>query len=901
MENRIIVIDGNSLMNRAYFAIQTPMKTKEGITTHGIYGFLNMLAKIEKDYPYTHIVVTFDKKAPTFRHIQYQDYKANRKSMPDDLKEQFPILKDILNAMNIQIVELEGFEADDLIGTIARISEEEGLSPLIITGDKDALQLASEKTKVLITKTGISKFEIYDKEEMIRKYGLTPTQFIDLKALMGDKSDNIPGVAGIGEKTGIKLLLEYKTLENLLNSLDQLKGKVKETLQENKMTAIMSQKLATIHRFVPIDINISDYAVKEPDFQKLKEIYTKLEFKVFLKKLPSEYKAEPLVKNSTAKLVHKERKYINLNNRDDISRFISESKNEIYIHLFSDGGRKAEPQVYGIGIMSSKEVAYIDCESDLEIFDDLIEILSNEKVALKGHFLADVYYVFLNRIYNSKKLKKRLNINDGFYFNSADDSAISSYVLNPNNSKYELKNIYFEIFGEEIDEKALDVSEQISLLEDNEKYFSVCAYIADVLDAIFENHKDRLAREELENIYKNVELPLIEVMASMSAYGFSVEPAVLNEIGNSLNIKIGELVSKIHELAGENFNINSTQQLGIILFEKLGLKSLKKTKTGYSTSADILEKIKDSHPIIPLILEYRTLSKINSTYIEGLLPLIGTDNKIHANFQQTATATGRISCIEPNLQNIPIRQELGRNVRKAFVPCDGYVLTGADYSQIELRILAHLSNEPHLIEAFQNGLDIHKITASKVFKTPLSEVTNLQRSNAKAVNFGVIYGMSGFGLSEELSIDIKTAGEYIKEYFAENPKVADLMQTLKKEVKEKGYATTILGRKRYISEINSANFMVRQAGERLAMNTPIQGSAADIIKLAMINTYRALVCENNAARLILQIHDELIIETPKEYEERSKEILKNAMENAAKLNVNLEVDIHTAYDWYGLK
>lgn len=900
MENRIIIIDGNSLMNRAFFAIQTPMITKDGITTHGIYGFLNMLSKIEKDYPYTHIVVTFDKKAPTFRHEQYDKYKANRKSMPNELATQFPILKDILSAMNIKMLEMEGFEADDLIGTVARISEEEGLYPLIITGDKDALQLASDKTKILITKTGISKFEIYDKDEMLKKYGLTPTQFIDLKALMGDKSDNIPGVAGIGEKTGIKLLQEYGSLENLLNSLDELKGKTKERLEEDKMVALMSQKLATIHRFVPLDIDVNDFAAQKINYEKLKEIYTKLEFNAFLKKFPKEYLTDGKEEKADVTLVRKQRKYVTLDTAAEIRSFLKKSS-EIYIYPFADISRKSAPIVYGIGVMSQNEVAYMDFMLKPELLDELIEILINEKVAIKGHFLTDCYYIFLYRIYNSHELKKRLNIKDGYYFNTASDSAISAYVLNPSQSKYDLESVYFECFGAKLDMKILDVSDQISLLEDNLKYFDACSYVADVLDMILENHKLRIEENKLENIYRNIELPLIEVMASMSAYGFTLRPEILDEIGGLLNKEIAELTRKIYELAGEEFNINSTQQLGIVLFEKLGLKASKKTKTGYSTSADILEKIRESHPIIPLILEYRTLSKINSTYIEGLLALVSDDGKIHANFQQTATATGRISCTEPNLQNIPVRQEIGRSVRKAFVPCDGYVLTGADYSQIELRILAHLSSEPHLIEAFREGLDIHKITASKVFNVPLSEVTKEQRGNAKAVNFGVIYGMSGFGLSEELSIDIKTAGSYIKDYFDTNPEVYKLMSNLKTEAKEKGYASTIFGRKRYIPEINSPNFMVRQAGERLAMNTPIQGSAADIIKLAMISTYRSLLSKDSGARLILQIHDELIIEVPSGLEEEYKEILRHDMENATELQVKLEVDIHTANDWYGLK
>ncbi len=900
MEKRIIIIDGNSLMNRAFFAIQTPMRTKDGITTHGIYGFLNMLSKIEKDYPSTHIVVTFDKKAPTFRHEQYTQYKANRKPMPDDLASQFPILKEILAAMNIKMIEKEGFEADDLIGTIARISEEEGLKPLIITGDKDALQLVSDKTEVLITKTGISKFEIYDENEMLKKYGLTPLQFIDLKALMGDKSDNIPGVAGIGEKTGIKLLVDYGSLENLLNSLDELTGKTKERLEENKSTALMSQKLATIHRFVPLDIHISDFSIKQPDYKKLKEIYTKLEFKAFMKKLPADSQSEH-TEDKAFELVRKTRNYVKLENKEEIGNFLGEINDFVYIHCFSDENHKALPTVYGIGIMSTNKVGYMDCQGNLSLLYDLIEILNIKNTPLKGHFLSNCYYVFLSYIYSFEELRNRLNISNGSYFNSAGDSAVTGYVLNPNLNKYDLKNVYFDTFNVELDMKAFDISGQISLLDVTNIYFEVCSYIADVLDPLFENHEQKIKDEKLENIYFQIELPLIEVMASMSAHGFRVKRHILEEIGSALEKELATLTENIHTLAGENFNINSTQQLGTILFEKLKLKSSKKTKTGYSTSADILEKIKNSHPIIPLILKYRTLSKINNTYVEGLLPLISTDEKIHASFQQASTSTGRISCTEPNLQNIPIREEIGRNIRKAFVASSNCKLIGADYSQIELRILAHLSGEPHLLEAFEHGDDIHKITASKVFGVSLKEVTNTQRSNAKAVNFGVIYGISGFGLSEELGIDVKTASSFIKDYFDTNPNVATLMENLKKSAKEKGYTETILGRKRYIPELVSANFMVRQAGDRLAMNTPIQGSAADIIKIAMINTYQNLLKENNGTRLILQIHDELIIEAPTEFEAKAKELLKNSMEKAIELKVKLEVDIHVSDDWYGLK
>lgn len=902
MDNRIVIIDGNSLMNRAFFALKTNMSTKDGFPTNGIYGFLNMLTKIGKDYPYTHIAVAFDRKSPTFRHKEYAEYKAGRKPMPDDLSLQFPVLKEILDAMNIKMLEMDGFEADDLIGTLSKIARDEDFESLIITGDKDALQLADDKTKILFTKVGISSFDLYDEAAIIEKYGLTPSQFLDLKGLMGDTSDNIPGVPGIGEKTGIKLLLEYKTLENVLNNTHKLKGKLKENIEENQMLALMSKKLATIHRNVPIGAELKDFEKKEFNYDELRSIYKRLEFKSFLKNFPEEKKdsAEEIIKNKF-NITRKERHFKKIENTEELELFLSDLS-EIYIKCFSDNNKNDLPFVDGIGIMSSNSVVYLDCSSNRELLFAFIRIICNNKIGIKGHFISDCYYIFLRYIYSDDKLRQSLETKDGHYFNTIGDSAIISYVLNPSMTKYGLSDVFFSIFNEQLDISKLEIESGINLFQDEKDiYFKPLSYFADLIDAIFEYREEEIIKNDLSYVYRQIELNLIEVMASMGAYGISLIPEVLKNIGSALKEKIHFLTEEIHSLAGESFNINSTQQLGIILFEKLGLKAPKKTKTGYSTSAEVLEKIKNKHEIIPLILEYRTLSKINSTYVDGFLPHVGKDGKVHANFLQAVTATGRISCTDPNLQNIPIRQEEGRQVRKAFVPSEGYIFTGADYSQIELRVLAHISEEPHLIEAFNQGVDIHKMTASKVFGVPLNEVSSLQRSNAKAVNFGVIYGMSGFGLSEELNIDIPTATSYIKDYFENNPKVADLMNSLKDNAKNTGYVSTIFGRKRYIPSINSSNFMMRQSGERLAMNTPIQGSAADIIKIAMVKVYQGLLKENMEARLILQIHDELIVEAKEEIVERAKDLLRKSMEEAVKLNIKLEVDIHTAKDWYELK
>ncbi|MBN7772430.1 DNA polymerase I [Clostridium aminobutyricum] len=914
MEKRIVIIDGNSLINRAYYAMQRPMITKEGLYTQGVYGFLNMLAKIKNDYEPGYIVVAFDKKAPTFRHLEFDAYKAGRKQMPTELAMQMPILKDALDALNIKMVELEGFEADDLIGTIAKEAERSDLEPLIITGDKDALQLATDKTKVLITKKGISEFELFDENSFHEKYGFTPLQFIDYKGLMGDQSDNIPGLPGVGEKTAQKLILEFGSIENLIANTEQISNeKLRVKVEENAQLATMSKMLATIHTNVPIDMDFSQYLSEEPDYEKLIEIYTKLEFNSFLKKLKNTNlneakkinQGEATGEDEAAGSPRNQRKSLIVCSEAELADVLSKLKEqeEILLKVYSDKNHRNIPLVYGIGITSTEFVIYVTCNQDEAIIPTLLRTIVEKQLKIIGYYLIYDYYALL-----SNCLHDGFHVTaskEGYVFNTVFDCAIAGYVLEPSKSNYDLKTIVYETLHIEMEneDEFISANGQMSLLADtSESYLAYTEKWAQAIEDIRFIQQNRLKHEDLEEVYYTIELPLIEPMASMEVYGFKLDKHELITAGESIALQIHELTAKIHELAGEEtFNINSPSQLGVILFEKMGLPAGKKTKTGYSTNAEILERIKDEHEIIPFILEYRMLSKLKSTYIDGLLPLVHEDGRIHAHFQQTVAATGRLSCTEPNLQNIPIRQELGRKLRKAFVPKEHFTLIGADYSQIELRILAHMSDEEHLIHAFNNHEDIHRATASRVFGIPEDDVTLLQRSNAKAVNFGVIYGMSGFGLSEELNITRKEAEKYINEYFKTNPKVKEFMDSQIEFCKQNGYVTTLMGRKRTIHEINASNYMVRQLGERLAMNSPIQGSAADIIKLAMIKVYRELNKRGTQSRLILQVHDELIIETAQDEAEEIKELLAACMESAMSLKIKLAVEVNQGKNWYELK
>ena len=887
MEKTIVIIDGNSLINRAYYAMQRPMITKEGIYTQGIYGFLNMLNKIEKDYEPGYITVAFDLKAPTFRHLEYKEYKAGRKKMPPELAMQMPLLKDVLTALNIKILEMEGFEADDIIGTVAREAEEQGLEPLIITGDKDELQLATEKTKVVITKRGTTQFEIYDHQAMVDKYGFTPAQFIDFKGLMGDPSDNIPGLPGVGEKTAQKLILEYGSVENLIANTEKItRKKLRETIEENVQLAVMSKRLATINTQVPIEINFDQFLLEDPDYDKLIEIYTKLEFNSFLKKLDQ----NAVKQMGTEASLNLEAIEVSiLSSAEEVEKL--QLCQPITIKALGDHNHKAKPKIYGIGILLTESAyCYLNCEKE-GVLEAFISLLNREKPVLRGHDLKDDYYMLFH--YGMAACVS------GF------DTAVGQYVLDSGRSNYELKTLAYEYFHEslESEKEFFEATGQEDLFSDRAASYSQyclkwCAAAASLIPVM----EEKIKAADLEKVFYDVELPLIEVMASMEYEGVRADRDELARLGEIITGQVEIITQRIYQLAGEEFNINSPAQLGPILFEKLGLTAGKKTKRGYSTSAETLERIIEEHEIVPLILEYRTLTKLNSTYIEGLLPLIDDGGKIHAHFNQTVTATGRISCTEPNLQNIPIRQAFGRQLRKAFVPSDPeHTLVGADYSQIELRVLAHMARDPVLIEAFNNGEDIHRTTAANVLGVPREEITIEERSRAKAVNFGVIYGMSAFGLSTELHITRKDADEYIKAYFEKHAAVKAFMDEQVRLCREHGYVSTILGRKRYINEISASNYMARQVGERLAMNSPIQGSAADIIKIAMIKVYGALRKAGLKSKLILQVHDELIIDTRKEEQEAVEKLLVENMESAVELKARLTADLNQGDSWYDLK
>ena len=885
MGEKIVIIDGNSLINRAYYAMQRPMITREGIYTQGIYGFLNMLGKIRDDYAPEYLTVAFDLKAPTFRHLEYKDYKAGRKPMPPELAMQMPILKDVLGAMNIPILELEGFEADDIIGTVARLGEEKGLEPLIVTGDKDALQLATDVTKVLITKKGVTDFELFDHGKMIERYNLTPVQFIDLKGLMGDSSDNIPGIPGVGEKTGIKLLEQFGSIENMLANTEQIEREsLRNKVEENAQLAIMSKQLATINRFVPIEFEFESLREEEPDYDRLIELYQKLEFNSFLKrlKMPS---AETKKTESAAPL-QVEKTIIRA--PEELDALTALTRKEVFIKVFGDYGHVRKPEVQGIFLMDEERAFYVDC---LHISpEEAAQAVNHLNLSLSGHDIKDDVFSLMS-----------YGMTD---FNISFDTAIAEYVLDVSRSKYDLKTLALEKLHQDIPDQNEFVSGigQIDMFSDNSAaYLDYGVLLGSITMAVRRCQEPKIKEKSLEKVLYDVELPLIEVLASMELSGVRADKGFIDEFGLQLKEKIQLLELQIYDLAGTQFNINSPVQLGEILFEKLQLPSGKKTKRGYSTSADILEKIKDKHPVVPAVLEYRNLTKLNSTYVEGLKPLIAADGRIHAHFQQTVTATGRISCTEPNLQNIPIRQELGRKLRSAFEAEKGCTLVGADYSQIELRVLAHLSQDENLIDAFNNGEDIHRMTASRVLGIPAEQITVADRSRAKAVNFGVIYGMSGFGLSEELNITRKEAEAYIEEYFKKHEKVKAYMDEQIANAKKTGYSETILGRKRAIHEITASAYMVRQLGERLAMNSPIQGSAADIIKLAMLKVYGELKEKHPDAKLILQVHDELIIEAPDDELDEIKELLVRNMESAMSLSVKLAAEVNTGHTWYDLK
>lgn len=886
---KLMIIDGNSLLYRAFYALP-PLTTRDGIYTNGVYGFLTMFYKVIEEYKPEYITVVFDKKGPTFRHEEYEDYKAGRIKTPNELSLQFPILKDILDALNITRYELDGFEADDLAGTIAKLGEESGLEVIALTGDRDYLQLASKTTKILLTKKGITDMEIYDYDAVLERYELTPLQFIDLKGLMGDKSDNIPGVPSVGEKTGIKLLKQYDSIDGIYENICNISGKLKEKLIEYRHQAFMSKRLSQIITNIPLNIDMEEMKVKEPNSEELYEIYQRLEFKNFIDRIDSN-----LIKENEKTREKLEYKIIaTLEDSKEIFENIKRS-GEMTFKLINEGS-SLKGEILGLALKyNSENNYYINFEQIdiVEFFQEIKDILENNEIKKIGHNIKEEIIMLLRYGIDLKGV--------GF------DSMIGQYLINPSQSNYELEVLAREYLKIEIasEEDLLGKGKKKKNFKELE-IEELASFFIDRVDSIY-NIKFTIEKiieeQDMEELFYEVEIPLTSVLADMEYRGFTVDKERLMSLGDNFEKRIEKLTNEIYEYAEGEFNINSPKQLGDILFNKLELPVIKKTKTGYSTNAEVLEKLNDSHPIIAKITEYRQIVKLKSTYVDGLINLIDEEtHKVHSSFNQTITTTGRISSTEPNLQNIPIRTEEGREIRRVFIPnSSDYTLVDADYSQIELRVLAHISDDPKLKEAFFTDEDIHTKTASEVFGVALEDVSPTMRSNAKAVNFGIIYGISDFGLSRDLNIGRKEAKKYIDNYLSNYIKVKEFMENIVKEGKKNGYVDTILNRKRYLPELNSRNFNIRSFGERMAMNTPIQGSAADIIKVAMVRVYSEFKERKLKSKLILQVHDELIIETHRDELEEVKSLLKSIMETAVKLSVPLKVDMATGDSWYETK
>lgn len=874
-KDKLVILDGHSLMNRAFYALP-PLTNAEGLHTNALYGFLNMLFKIKDDIKPDYIVCTFDRKSPTFRHEEYKEYKAGRKMMPEELAEQFPALKELLKLLAIDIFEIDGFEADDLIGTLANFAEKKDLEVFVVTGDRDALQLASEDIKVVITKKGMTEKEVYDKNRMIEELGVTPTEFIDVKGLMGDSSDNIPGVPGIGEKTAFKLIQQFGSVENVLQNIDKVSGnKIKQNLIDFSEQAIFSKKLATIITNVPIDIDLDSIKSKDNlDINGLRQMFFKLQFKTLLDKLPLETNAS----NKSYETVKKEIVYEVINSVNDLETLANNLEGNLYMNFKAENlNIYSKSSINSIFINTNHKNYVLDInslfakEKTLTI-EQLKKIFENENISKFGHD-NKIAFMLLSKL--GIKIK-----------GAAFDTKIAAYLIDSSRGDYELKTMLQEYLQRDIQGDELE-----SIVEETE-----------CLEELISRLKEKIVEYNMEELLYKLEQPLSEVLADMEAEGFMVDGEKLNDLGIRFKSEI-ELVQKdIYVLADEEFNISSPKQLGKILFEKLDLPVVKKTKTGYSTNAEVLEELGDKHPIIEKILMYRQLTKLHSTYIEGLKSVIDSDGKIHSSFNQTVTTTGRLSSTEPNLQNIPIKYEMGREIRKVFVPNnENCVILSADYSQVELRVLAHIAEDENLISAFINHKDIHTKTASEVFKVPLDEVTPLMRSRAKAVNFGIVYGIGDFSLAKDLKITKKEAKSYIDTYFERYPNVKKYMTNIVQSAEANSYVTTLLNRRRYIREINASNKVVKALGDRLAMNTPIQGSAADIIKLAMINVAKKLKDLKLKSTLILQVHDELILNVYKDELKEIEALVKAEMENVTDLKVPLEVDINVGKDWYEAK
>ena len=882
MDKRLIIIDGNSIINRAFYALPD-MNNKDGLKTNAIYGFTTMLFKIIDIYKPTHISVAFDRKAPTFRHLEFEEYKAGRKKMPDELRVQFEPLKNLLDKFNINRIEIDGYEADDIIGTVSRVAEEDGFKVFIVTGDKDAIQLASNNITTLITKKGVADVEEYNYDSVLEKYEMTPTQFIDLKGLMGDKSDNIPGVPGIGEKTGIKLIKEFSSVEGIIENIDSLKGSIKKKIEENKELALMSKKIATIIRNVPIEFNLKDLEYGNYDKNSVIEEFKKLGFTSLMSRLID------LDGDSNQNKIKLE---FNISKLDNINEFIENvnKKKELILKIVKKEGNILEKNIMYVFLsLDGKNIYYID-ESDVT---NLKDVFSSNEIKKFGYNLKDDYIAL--RPYGIKLENLNFDISIAEYL--IDSTSTTSYECSDIAMKYLALKIKSreELLGKGVKAKKYDELDFKELSE----------YISNIINLVKEVRpymEESLNDMDMKSLFYDVEMPLIEVLGFMEFEGIKVDKYKLSELGIEFKEMIVKLEEDIFEMSGEKFNINSPKQLGNILFEKLKLPIIKKTKTGYSTNAEVLDKLREKHPIIDKISEYRQIVKLNSTYVEGLLNIINPiSGRIHSSFNQTITTTGRISSTEPNLQNIPVKLEIGRNIRKVFIADNDCDLVDADYSQVELRVLAQMSQDKNMIDAFVHNEDIHTKTATQVFNVTSNEVTPELRSAAKAVNFGIVYGKSDFGLSEELHIPLKEAKAYIENYFNKYSKIKEFMEKTIEDACINGYVKTMFNRRRYIPELKSNNFMLRNAGKRAAMNAPIQGSAADIIKIAMVNVYKKLEEKNLKSKLILQVHDELIVETVKEELELVKSIVREEMENAVSIDVKLDVDLNVGKSWYETK
>ena len=871
MSSKIVLIDGHSILNRAFYGVPD-LTNSEGLHTNAIYGFLNIMFKILEEEKPEYLTVAFDVHAPTFRHEMYPEYKGTRKPMLDELRQQVPVIKEVLQAMGVKIIEQAGLEADDLLGTISKRCENQGMDVAIISGDRDLLQLATEKIKIRIPKTKQGKTEIEDyfAIDVKARYEVTPKEFIDLKALMGDSSDNIPGVPSIGEKTATKIIVEYGSIENAYEHVSELTPpRAAKALEEHYDLAQMSKVLATIN----VDADIA-YDMEEA---RLGNLYTE-EAYVYFQRLQFKNLLSRFEVAGPANKIEDYFKIIS-NKKEAETIFAQARKQEVVGISFYKDIQNVLPLfaldagLTGVGIAFGTEDIYV-ITTDHGITEDYLlqEITELSK-----------YVRTLSMFHVKDALKYIENVKQEACF----DAIIAAYLLNPLKNDYEFSDVAREQLDILIDDKKEPV--QLAMYE---------AYVAYASQRLL---LEKLKEAQMDDLFFDIEMPLVFTLYQMEKNGVKVEAPALRVYGEQLGMRIVELEKAIYELAGEEFNINSPKQLGVILFEKMELPHGKKTKTGYSTSADVLEKLAPDYPIVSRILEYRQLTKLKSTYADGLANYIQMDGRIHGKFNQTITATGRISSTEPNLQNIPVRMELGRLIRKVFVPEEGYVFVDADYSQIELRILAHCSGDEQLITAYKEARDIHRMTASQVFHIPFDEVTDLQRRNAKAVNFGIVYGISSFGLSQDLSITKKEAAQYIENYFNTYPGIKRFLDDAVELGKEKGYVTTLFGRRRPIPELSSGNFMQRSFGERVAMNSPIQGTAADIMKIAMIHVQKRLSEANMKSRLVLQVHDELLIEAHESEVEQVEEILAYEMEHAAELSVPLDVDMHTGKNWYEAK